>query len=77
MMEVACARRPIWTSDTGEALVLAAWQGGSIIDAVESRLYDSVEEIELVLRLGVLCSVFALLAKCKAFHAPRDAVPGK
>ncbi|WVZ90690.1 hypothetical protein U9M48_036971 [Paspalum notatum var. saurae] len=63
MMEVACARRPIWVNAAnGEPLYLAGWvldarQGGSIIDAVDPRLDDYVEdEIELVLKLGLLCS---------------------
>ena len=62
MMGVACGRQPIWmNTDNGEPLalgdwVLAAWQGGSIIDAVDPRLDDYVEEIELVLKLGLLCS---------------------
>ncbi|WVZ54921.1 hypothetical protein U9M48_005657 [Paspalum notatum var. saurae] len=63
MMEVTCARRPFWVNNTdGEPLaladwVLAAWQGGSITDAVDPRLDDYVdEEIELVLKLGLLCS---------------------
>ncbi|CAN6330160.1 unnamed protein product [Urochloa humidicola] len=63
MMEVACARRPIWVNSAdGEPLaladwVLAAWRRGSIIDAIDSRLDDYVEEeTELVLKLGLLCS---------------------
>jgi len=63
MMEVACGRRPIWmNTDNGEPLalgdwVLAAWQDGSITDAVDPRLDDYVEEeTELVLKLGLLCS---------------------
>jgi serine/threonine protein kinase len=63
MMEVTCAIRPIWVNTTdGEPLaladwVLAAWQGGSITDAVDPRLDSYVdEEIELVLKLGLLCS---------------------
>jgi hypothetical protein len=36
--------------------VLAKWQGGSITDAADPRLNDHVEEIELVLKLGLLCS---------------------
>jgi hypothetical protein len=36
---------------------LQKWQGGSITDAVDPRLDDHVEEeIELVLKLGLLCS---------------------
>jgi hypothetical protein len=62
MMEVTCGKRPIWVNtNNGEPLaladwVLAAWQGGSITDAVDPRLDDYVEEIELVLKLGLLCS---------------------
>jgi serine/threonine protein kinase len=63
MMEVACRRRPIWVDGAnGEPValsdwVLAAWRGGSITDAVDTRLDDYVEEeIELVLKLGLLCS---------------------
>ncbi|KAL6630672.1 hypothetical protein ACP70R_028523 [Stipagrostis hirtigluma subsp. patula] len=63
MMEVACGRRPIWVDADAEprALadwVLAAWQGGSIIaGVVDPRLDDyTEEEMELVLKLGLLCS---------------------
>lgn len=63
MMEAACGRRPIWVNtNNGEPLalgdwVLAKWQGGSITDVVDPRLDDHVEEeIELVLKLGLLCS---------------------
>jgi len=79
MMEVTCRKQPIWVNtNNGEPLaladwVLAAWQGGSITDAVDPRLDDYVEEeIELVLKVGLLC-----LTKCKALHAPRHAVPAK
>jgi len=61
MMEVACARRPIIRAD-GEPValadwVLAAWRRGSITDAIDPRLGDDYveEEIELVLKLGLLC----------------------
>jgi serine/threonine protein kinase len=66
MMEVACARRPVWVDDSadGEPLaladwVLAAWRRGSITDAIDPRLDDGdyvEEEVELVLKLGLLCS---------------------
>ncbi|KAJ1273737.1 hypothetical protein BS78_05G007000 [Paspalum vaginatum] len=63
MMEVTCAKRPIWVdSANGEPLaladwVLAAWRGGSITDAVDPRLDTYVEEeVGLVLKLGLLCS---------------------
>ncbi|WVZ54932.1 hypothetical protein U9M48_005666 [Paspalum notatum var. saurae] len=62
MMEVACARRPIWGNTVnGEPLTLAdwvltTWRARSITDTVNRRLDDYVEEIELVLKLGLLCS---------------------
>jgi serine/threonine protein kinase len=62
MMEVACGKRPIWVNNHGEPLalddwVLKEWQGGSINNAVDPRLDELVEEeIELVLKLGLLCS---------------------
>ncbi|KAJ1273738.1 hypothetical protein BS78_05G007100 [Paspalum vaginatum] len=62
MIEVVCAKRPIWVNSHGEPValadwVLAAWRGGSITDAVDPRLDDYLkEEIELVLKLGLLCS---------------------
>jgi hypothetical protein len=64
MMEVACGRRPIWVNtDNGEPLaladwVLAAWRGGSVIGAADPRLDADYmeEEMELVLKLGLLCS---------------------
>ncbi|KAG0519682.1 LOW QUALITY PROTEIN: hypothetical protein BDA96_08G008200 [Sorghum bicolor] len=62
MMEVACGRRPIWVNtDNGEPLaladwVLAAWRGGSITGAAHPRVDGYVEEMELVLKLGLLCS---------------------
>jgi serine/threonine protein kinase len=63
MMEVACGRRPIWVNiDNGEPLALAdwalaAWRGGSITGATDPRLDGYTEgEMELVLKLGLLCS---------------------
>lgn len=63
LMEVACGRRPIEANAHGEPLVLAGWvfntwQTGSLIDAMDTRLeHDHVtEEVELVLKLGLLCS---------------------
>jgi len=64
MMEVVCAKRPIWVDGTnGEPLaladwVLAAWRGGSITNTVDPRLLGDYaeEEVELVLKLGLLCS---------------------
>jgi serine/threonine protein kinase len=63
MMEIACGRRPILVNtDNGEPLaladwVLAAWRGGSITGATDPRLDSYIEEeMELVLKLGLLCS---------------------
>ncbi|XP_037449119.1 L-type lectin-domain containing receptor kinase SIT2-like [Triticum dicoccoides] len=63
LMEVACGRRPIEANAHGEPLVLAdwvlnTWQTGSLIDAMDTRLEQDhvTEEVELVLKLGLLCS---------------------
>jgi hypothetical protein len=63
MMEVACGRQPIEVSAHGEPLVLAdwvfnTWQTGSLTDAMDTRLEQGhvTEEVELVLKLGLLCS---------------------
>ncbi|TVU27504.1 hypothetical protein EJB05_30120 [Eragrostis curvula] len=62
MMEVVCARRPIWVDAAdGEPValadwVLAAWRAGSITDAIDPKLLLVEEEAELVLKLGLLCS---------------------
>lgn len=63
MLEVACGRRPIEVNPHGEPLVLAdwvlnTWQSGSIIDCIDTRLEEDhvTEEVELVLKLGLLCS---------------------
>uniref|UniRef100_A0ACD5YF14 Uncharacterized protein n=1 Tax=Avena sativa TaxID=4498 RepID=A0ACD5YF14_AVESA len=63
MMEVACGRQPIEVSAHGEPRLLAdwvfdTWQTGSLTDAMDTRLEQShvTEEVELVLKLGLLCS---------------------
>ncbi|TVU51552.1 hypothetical protein EJB05_02987, partial [Eragrostis curvula] len=62
MMEVVCARRPIWVDAAdGEPValadwVLAAWRAGSITDAIDPKLLLVEEEAELVLKLGLLSS---------------------
>ncbi|XP_044955750.1 L-type lectin-domain containing receptor kinase IV.2-like [Hordeum vulgare subsp. vulgare] len=63
IIEVVCGRKPIGPASTsGDLLALAdwvrgTWQGGSIIDAVDSELKDyDTTEVELVLKLGLLCS---------------------
>ncbi|KAM6574545.1 hypothetical protein CsatA_022872 [Cannabis sativa] len=72
LLEVACGRRPIEGSrtETGEELILvdwvfSCWCRGNIMEAMDSNLIelDSTEaglvleeEVELVLKLGLLCS---------------------
>ncbi|KAK3135957.1 hypothetical protein QOZ80_5BG0425810 [Eleusine coracana subsp. coracana] len=70
MMELVCARRPIWVNAAdGEPLaladwVIAAWRDGSITNVVDPRLLvpivddddEAAQEAELVLKLGLLCS---------------------
>ncbi|KAM0844298.1 hypothetical protein ACQ4PT_049165 [Festuca glaucescens] len=62
MLEVACGRRPIEVNDSGEPVLLTdwvtdAWESGSILRSVDPRLEEYVrEEVELVLKLGLLCS---------------------
>lgn len=62
-IEVVCGRKPIGPANTSGGLLALAdwvrgtWQGGSIIDAVDPELKDyDVAEVELVLKLGLLCS---------------------
>uniref|UniRef100_A0ACD5Y6F9 Uncharacterized protein n=1 Tax=Avena sativa TaxID=4498 RepID=A0ACD5Y6F9_AVESA len=62
-IEVVCGKRPIGAANTsGDLLALAdwvrgTWQGGSIVDAVDPKLKDyEADEVELVLKLGLLCS---------------------
>ncbi|KAK3126319.1 hypothetical protein QOZ80_7AG0554830 [Eleusine coracana subsp. coracana] len=64
ILEVACGRRPVGLNARGELLVLVEWvrdvwdsSSGCITDAMDPRLDDyTVEEAELVLKLGLLCS---------------------
>lgn len=63
LLEVACGRRPTDSnSNTGQEIlmdwVMECHQAGRILDAADPRLHSSydVEEMELVLQLGLLCS---------------------
>ena len=62
MLEVACGRLPIEVNNSGEPMlltdwVLHAWESGSLLTTVDPRLEDYIkEEVELVLKLGLLCS---------------------
>ncbi|XP_043712714.1 L-type lectin-domain containing receptor kinase SIT2-like [Telopea speciosissima] len=63
LLEVACGRKPIEPQASEECLVLvdwviSCWSRGTILDTVDPKLglnYE-VEEMELVLKLGLLCS---------------------
>ncbi|XP_037481285.1 L-type lectin-domain containing receptor kinase SIT2-like [Triticum dicoccoides] len=63
LLEVACGRRPISISKDVTQIVLVNWvlerhRKGSILDAVDPRLMGNfnIEEVTLVLKLGLLCS---------------------
>ncbi|XP_031489708.1 L-type lectin-domain containing receptor kinase SIT2-like [Nymphaea colorata] len=63
LLEMACGRRPIEPERPCDEMVLvelvhSLWKGGRILDAMDNKLGNSyvVEEAELVLKLGVLCS---------------------
>ncbi|XP_042494154.1 L-type lectin-domain containing receptor kinase IV.2-like [Macadamia integrifolia] len=63
LQEVACGRRPTEPQGSDECFVLvewviSSWNRGAILETVDPKLemnYE-VEEIELVLKLGLLCS---------------------
>ncbi|XP_058099370.1 L-type lectin-domain containing receptor kinase SIT2-like [Magnolia sinica] len=63
MLEVACGRRPIDPQSSVDEVILVewvseCWRRGTILAAADSKLglnYE-VEEMELVLKLGLLCS---------------------
>jgi hypothetical protein len=63
MMEVACGRRPVELQRQHQEVILIDWvfecrRKGAIIDASDPRLEGNyvVEEMELDLKLGLLCS---------------------
>ncbi|XP_050236294.1 L-type lectin-domain containing receptor kinase SIT2-like [Mercurialis annua] len=63
MLEVACGRKPVKPERVPEEVVLVDWVGecwnrGEILRTIDPRLEDSyvVDEIELVLKLGLLCT---------------------
>ncbi|XP_042489575.1 L-type lectin-domain containing receptor kinase SIT2-like isoform X2 [Macadamia integrifolia] len=63
LLEVACGRRPIEPQASEKSMVLvdwviSCWISGTILETVDPKLemnYE-VEEMELVLKLGLLCS---------------------
>ncbi|KAJ6850915.1 L-type lectin-domain containing receptor kinase IV.1-like [Iris pallida] len=63
LLEVACGRRPVELKTSGVELVLVDWvldllKEGAVAEARDRRMGDdvAVEEVELVLKLGLLCS---------------------
>jgi hypothetical protein len=63
MLEVACGRRPIELQGLPERVILVdwvseCWRRGTILDASDPRLEGNyvVDEMVLVLKLGLLCS---------------------
>ncbi|KAK4606572.1 hypothetical protein RGQ29_000700 [Quercus rubra] len=63
MLEVACGKRPVGLQGLTEDIILVdwvfeCWRRGAILDASDPRLGGNyvVEEMELVLKLGLLCS---------------------
>ncbi|XP_042486335.1 L-type lectin-domain containing receptor kinase IV.1-like [Macadamia integrifolia] len=63
LLEVACGRRPIEAQASEECLelvewVISSWNRGVILETVDPKLGSKyeVEEMELVLKLGLLCS---------------------
>lgn len=58
VLEVTCAKRPIDNEKRLASLVLDCWKEGSVLDARDPKLgteFDG-EELEMVMKLGVLCS---------------------
>ncbi|KAK9123913.1 hypothetical protein Sjap_013515 [Stephania japonica] len=63
MLEVACGRRPIEAKEVPEKVILVdwvyeCWKNGGILGTRDAWIGDDlvVEEMELVLKLGLLCS---------------------
>lgn len=64
ILEVACGRRPLEMRSTGEStpglidIVLDYWKKGVILNAKDPKVGSDYveEEMELVLKLGLLCS---------------------
>nr|GMC91864.1 L-type lectin-domain containing receptor kinase IV.1 [Ipomoea batatas] len=64
LLEVACGRRPIEQKASNDDLILvewvfSCWNRGEILQTVDPKLgedYD-VEEVDMVLKLGLLCSL--------------------
>ncbi|CAN0903680.1 L-type lectin-domain containing receptor kinase IV.2 [Linum grandiflorum] len=63
LLEVACGRRPIDPEKPADQVILvdwvfSCWLSGDILEAMDPNLGEEfvVEEVELILKLGLLCS---------------------
>ncbi|CAL8165338.1 unnamed protein product [Prunus armeniaca] len=58
LLEVACGRRPIQTQGVLVDLVFSCWKRSNILEVIDINLGSEfvAEEVELVLKLGLLCS---------------------
>ncbi|XXG54543.1 hypothetical protein AAC387_Pa03g2393 [Persea americana] len=63
LLEVSCGKRPISQHQSGEELILVdwvseCWKRGEILEAKDPKLGSdyAIEEMELVLKLGLVCS---------------------
>lgn len=72
LLEVACGKRPIYVQEGDEDIILAdwvcsCWNRNDIVASVDPNLGDNYvkEEVELVLKLGLLCCNSEPLARPK------------
>ncbi|KAJ3706117.1 hypothetical protein LUZ61_009822 [Rhynchospora tenuis] len=63
MLEVVCSKRPVEPGARGERIILVDqvlehWKNGTLDEIVDAKLGEcyTVEEVEMVLKLGMLCS---------------------
>ena len=63
LLEVTCGRKPIFTGEQNNRLLLVEWvlehhRDGSILDTVDPRLQGefNMEEVTIVLKLGLICT---------------------
>ncbi|KAJ3706089.1 hypothetical protein LUZ61_009794 [Rhynchospora tenuis] len=63
MLEVVCSKRPVEPGARGEQIILVDqvlehWKNGTLDEIVDAKLGEcyTVEEVEMVLKLGMLCS---------------------
>ncbi|CAK9143819.1 unnamed protein product, partial [Ilex paraguariensis] len=70
MLEVACGQKPLQVQGLNDDMILVQWvlekcKEGAILEATDPRLGGDflVEEMELVLKLGLLCSHYNLVTR--------------